>query len=193
TREAGEWHLNGQGLRGATREIERYSQRLSVLQMLDVTTHNVFLHILAYWLWAALILFALLSALLGWMLARSGLRPVRDVTQVVASVSARSLTERIPTQNVPAELLPLVLAFNDMLTRLEESFVRLSNFSADIAHELRTPVSNLLTHTEAGRRRHRNLDDYRENLHSNLEELQRMSRMIDDVLLLAKEIGRAHV
>lgn len=186
TREAGEWHLNGQVLRGAARVIERDSQRLSVLLMLDVTTHKVFFHVLAGWLWAVLILFALLSALLGWMLARSGLRPVRDVTQVVASVSARSLTERIPTQNVPVELIPLVLAFNDMLARLEESFVRLSNFSADIAHELRTPVSNLLTHTEVVLSRARSLDDYQENLHSNLEELQRMSRMIDDMLFLAK-------
>lgn len=186
TQGEGEWQRDGQVLRGAAQVIERGSQRLNVLLMLDVTAHKVFFHVLAGWLWAALILFALLSALLGWMLARSGLRPVREVTQVVASVSARSLTDRIPTQNIPVELLALVRAFNDMLARLEESFVRLSNFSADIAHELRTPVSNLLTHTEVVLSRARNLDDYQENLHSNLEELQRMSRMIDDMLFLAK-------
>ncbi len=183
---AGEWHRDGQVLRGVARVIERDSQQLNVLFMLDVTTHQVFFHMLAGWLWAILVLFALLSALLGWMLARSGLRPVRDVTQVVASVSARSLTERIPTQNVPVELQSLVMAFNAMLARLEEAFVRLSNFSADIAHELRTPVSNLLTHTEVVLSRGRSLEDYQENLHSNLEELQRMSRMIDDMLFLAK-------
>ena len=182
----GEWQRDGRLWRGAARAIERDGQRLSVLLMLDVTTHQVFFHTLAGWLWAALLLFALLSALLGWMLSSNGLRPLRDVTQVIASVSARSLTERIPTQSVPAELLPLVLAFNAMLARLEESFVRLSNFSADIAHELRTPVSNLLTHTEVVLSRARSLEDYQDNLHSNLEELRRMARMIDDMLFLAK-------
>src|SRR5690606_26128114 len=166
--------------------IARDRQRVQVLFVLDVTTHTAFFHLLVGWLWAALVLFAVLSAVLGWLLARSGLRPLRDVTQVVASVSARSLTERIPTQQVPVELQPLVVAFNAMLERLEEAFERLSHFSADIAHELRTPVSNLLTHTEVVLSRGRSLEDYRDNLHSNLEELQRMSRMIDDMLFLAK-------
>jgi two-component system heavy metal sensor histidine kinase CusS len=73
-----------------------------------------------------------------------------------------------------------------MLGRLEDAFVRLSNFSADIAHELRTPVSNLLTHTEVVLTKKRDLDAYEENLYSNLEDLKRMSRMIDDMLFLAK-------
>ncbi|NOP02713.1 histidine kinase dimerization/phospho-acceptor domain-containing protein, partial [Klebsiella pneumoniae] len=70
--------------------------------------------------------------------------------------------------------------------RLEDAFVRLSNFSADIAHELRTPVSNLLTHTEVVLTKKRDLDAYEDNLYSNLEDLKRMSRMIDDMLFLAK-------
>ncbi len=73
-----------------------------------------------------------------------------------------------------------------MLGRLEDAFVRLSNFSADIAHELRTPVSNLMTHTEVVLTRKRDLDAYEDNLYSNLEEFKRMSRMIDDMLFLAK-------
>lgn len=183
---AGEWQHEGKVLRGVAQIIARDRQWVQVLFVLDVTTHTAFFHLLAGWLWAALVLFAVLSAVLGWLLAKSGLRPLRDVTQVVASVSARSLTERIPTQQVPVELQPLVVAFNDMLERLEEAFERLSHFSADIAHELRTPVSNLLTHTEVVLSRGRSLEDYRDNLHSNLEELQRMSRMIDDMLFLAK-------
>src|SRR5690606_16159902 len=117
---------------------------------------------------------------------RSGLRPLRQVTHLATSMSARSLQERIPLEPVPLELQQLVLSFNAMLGRLEDAFVRLSNFSADIAHELRTPVSNLMTHTEVVLSRQRDLDAYEDNLYSNLEEFKRMSRMIDDMLFLAK-------
>jgi len=80
----------------------------------------------------------------------------------------------------------MVLSFNAMLSRLDDAFVRLSNFSADIAHELRTPVSNLMTHTEVVLSRKRNIEDYEDNLYSNLDDLKRMGRMIDDMLFLAK-------
>lgn len=100
---------------------------------------------------------------------------VREITQ-----------ERIPLEPVPLELQEMILSFNGMLARLEDAFIRLSNFSADIAHELRTPVSNLLTHTEVVLTKKRDVVAYEENLYSNLEELKRMSRMIDDMLFLAK-------
>ncbi|MGU5269791.1 heavy metal sensor histidine kinase, partial [Pseudomonas aeruginosa] len=122
----------------------------------------------------------------GWVVARSGLRPLRQVTHVASGMSARSLQERIPLEPVPRELQQLVLSFNAMLARLEDAFVRLSNFSADIAHELRTPVSNLMTHTEVVLSKKRDINAYEENLYSNLEDLKRMSRMIDDMLFLAK-------
>jgi|TARA_R100000935_G_scaffold28393_1_gene48755 two-component system heavy metal sensor histidine kinase CusS len=166
--------------------IEVAGRPLSIELALDITTHKVFLNTLAGWLWGALVLCALLSGGLGWLLARSGLRPLREVTLVAASVSAKSLTERIPSESTPAELQQLVLAFNAMLARLEDAFVRLSNFSADIAHELRTPLSNLMTHTEVVLTRARSREDYQENLYCNLDELRRMARMIDDMLFLAK-------
>lgn len=183
-----EWRSEGQFWRGITKQL-RLAERqepLTVMLMLDVTTHMSFSHSLARWLWVGLIVCALFSALLGWLLARSGLRPLRDFAQVAASISAKSLRERIPTDPIPAELQQLVMAFNGMLSRLEDAFVRLSNFSADIAHELRTPVSNLRTHTEVVLTRARSIEEYQENLYSNLEELTRMSRMIDDMLFLAK-------
>ena len=77
-------------------------------------------------------------------------------------------------------------AFNAMLERLDASFQRLSAFSADIAHELRTPLSNLLTHTQVTLTRPRDIDAYREALHSNLEELQWMAQLVNDMLYLAK-------
>lgn len=172
--------------RRRTAAVDVAGRSLTIELALDVTSHRVFFQSLAGWLWGALLLCAPGSAGLGWLLARSGLRPLREVTQVAASVSAKSLTERIPLESTPAELQQLVLAFNAMLARLEDAFVRLSNFSADIAHELRTPLSNLMTHTEVVLTRARSSEDYQDNLHSNLEELRRMARMIDDMLFLAK-------
>ncbi|AHL76224.1 ATPase [Stutzerimonas stutzeri] len=182
----GELQRDGRVWQRKTGEVEIAGQVVKVVLALDVTAHKVFFHTLTGWLWGALVLCALISGLLGWLLARSGLRPLREVTLVAASVSAESLTGRIPAESIPAELQQLVLAFNGMLARLEEAFVRLSNFSADIAHELRTPVSNLMTHTEVVLTRVRSSEDYQDNLHSNLEELRRMARMIDDMLFLAK-------
>ncbi|PKL98291.1 MAG: two-component sensor histidine kinase, partial [Gammaproteobacteria bacterium HGW-Gammaproteobacteria-9] len=148
--------------------------------------HTHFFDTLQRWFWIGLVISALFSAALGWVVARSGLRPLRQVTHVASGMSARSLQERIPLEPVPRELQQLVLSFNAMLARLEDAFVRLSNFSADIAHELRTPLSNLMTHTEVVLSQKRNIEAYEENLYANLDDLKRMSRMIDDMLFLAK-------
>ncbi|QLF91855.1 heavy metal sensor histidine kinase [Pseudomonas sp. ABC1] len=183
-----EWQAGEHLYRGMRAEIMLPGQRapVEVLLAMDITNHTHFFKILQRWFWIGLIVCAGFSALLGWIVARRGLAPLRQVTEVTASISAKSLQERIPLEAVPAELKQLVESFNAMLARLEDAFSRLSNFSADIAHELRTPLSNLMTHTEVVLSRGRGLDDYRENLYSNLEELTRMSRIIDDMLFLAK-------
>jgi len=106
--------------------------------------------------------------------------------EVAASVSAHSLPQRLPQQHMPVELAELAQAFNAMLGRLDDGFQRLSAFSADIAHELRTPLSNLLTQTQVILTQPRPLEDYREALHSNLEELQWMAQLVNDMLYLAK-------
>ncbi|SDS38296.1 two-component system, OmpR family, heavy metal sensor histidine kinase CusS [Pseudomonas oryzae] len=182
------WQDGDHLLRGMTSRVPLVGRArgLTLLLALDVTHHEAFFAELERWLWIALGISALLSAGLGWLVARSGLRPLREVTQVAATVSARSLKERIPEQALPVELRPLVSSFNGMLERLDESFVRLSNFSADIAHELRTPLTQLMTHTEVVLGRARSLEEYQEALYGNLEDLKRMARMIDDMLFLAK-------
>ncbi len=183
-----EWKYAGRLYRGLTARISVADQPepLTALLILDVTNHAHFFQTLQRWFGVGLSVSALISAALGWMVVRSGLRPLRQVTHLAASMSARSLQERMPLEPIPLELQRLVLSFNAMLDRLEDAFVRLSNFSADIAHELRTPVSNLMTHTEVVLTKKRNIDAYEENLYSNLEELKRMSRIIDDMLFLAK-------
>ena len=145
-----EWKYAGRLYRGLTARISVADQPepLTALLILDVTNHAHFFQTLQRWFGVGLSVSALISAALGWMVVRSGLRPLRQVTHLAASMSARSLQERMPLEPIPLELQQLVLSFNAMLDRLEDAFVRLSNFSADIAHELRTPVSNLMTHTE---------------------------------------------
>jgi two-component system heavy metal sensor histidine kinase CusS len=154
--------------------------------LLDITHHQHFLQRMQHLIWLTVGLSALATALLGAWAARSGLRPLRRMSEVAASVSANSLTQRLPQAQLPGELAELAGTFNAMLERLDDSFQRLSAFSADIAHELRTPLSNLLTHTQVTLTRPRPLEDYREALHSNLEELQWMAQLVNDMLYLAK-------
>ncbi|MBM9487994.1 heavy metal sensor histidine kinase [Pseudomonas sp. ICBG1301] len=154
--------------------------------ILDITHHQHFLQRMQHLIWLTVGLSALATALLGAWAARSGLRPLRRMGEVAAGVSAHSLTQRLPQEQMPVELAELAQAFNAMLGRLDDAFQRLSAFSADIAHELRTPLSNLLTQTQVILTQPRPLEDYREALHSNLEELQWMAQLVNDMLYLAK-------
>ncbi|MGJ7514253.1 heavy metal sensor histidine kinase [Pseudomonas baetica] len=154
--------------------------------LLDITHHQHFLQRMQHLIWLTVGLSALATALLGAWAARSGLQPLRRISAVASGVSAQSLNARLPEENMPPELAEMAHHFNAMLGRLEDSFQRLSAFSADIAHELRTPLSNLLTHTQVTLTRPRALEDYREALHSNLEELQWMAQLVNDMLYLAK-------
>ncbi|WP_454864937.1 heavy metal sensor histidine kinase [Pseudomonas rhizophila] len=183
-----EWQNQEQMFRGLTAQamVTGRDKPLTVILVFDVTEHMFFFETLQRWFWIGLVISALVSVGLGWLVARSGMRPIRQVTMVAASMSAKSLKERIPLASVPKELQQMVSSFNAMLSRLDDAFVRLSNFSADIAHELRTPVSNLMIHTEVVLSRKRDIEDYEDNLYSNLDDLKRMSRMIDDMLFLAK-------
>jgi two-component system heavy metal sensor histidine kinase CusS len=102
------------------------------------------------------------------------------------AVNANKLDERMPADSVPIEMADLAISLNDMLQRLQNDFRRLSEFSSDLAHELRTPISNLLTQTQVVLAQHRTVEEYRDTLASNAEEFQRLARMVSDMLLLAK-------
>ena len=152
----------------------------------DIRHHTDFLDELQRDFWLAVLAAALLTAIVGSLLARHGLRPVRSMAQTAGRISAGRLAERLPEADVPPELAEMVRAFNAMLGRLEESFQRLSDFSADLAHELRTPIHALRMQTEVTLSRPRSEAEYRELLASSLEEYERLSRMTADMLLLAK-------
>ena len=164
---------------------------LRVAVALDISHHAHFLDEVRRGLWLGISGAALVAALLGWFAAHRGLAPLRRVTATARGLSAERLSQRLDETGAPAEVRDLVDAFNGMLERLESSFTRLSDFSADIAHELRTPVSNLMTQTEVALSRARSSEEYREVLASNLEEFERIARMVGDMLFLAQaENGR---
>lgn len=159
---------------------------LSVQAALDPIHHTHFMGRFQLILWAYVALATLASGLLGWLAARNGLSPLRAMKARAQAVSAHRLDERMPVDAVPVEMADLAQSLNDMLLRLQTDFERLSAFSSDLAHELRTPISNLLTETQVTLSQKRTADDYRNTLASNSEELQRLARMVSDMLFLAK-------
>ncbi|MEO8132827.1 MAG: heavy metal sensor histidine kinase [Betaproteobacteria bacterium] len=128
----------------------------------------------------------LVTAGIGFAVAYHGLRPLRQIDSTASAITADRLTERLDLSRAPDEVLRLGASFNAMLARLEESFRRLSEFSSDLAHELRTPLNNLLGATHVALSRTRSLEEYQEVLESNAEELERMRKMTEDMLFLAK-------
>ncbi|MBA3997960.1 MAG: two-component sensor histidine kinase [Candidatus Accumulibacter sp.] len=153
---------------------------------LDTSHHAHFMESFRTTLWSVVVVAALLTGFLGWAAARRGLAPLRAIRQGAAGVTAQRLDYRLPTAAVPAELAELAETLNAMLNRLQDSFRRLSDFSSDLAHELRTPLSNLLTQTQVTLSKARTADEYRDILASNSEELERLARMVADMLFLAK-------
>jgi two-component system heavy metal sensor histidine kinase CusS len=152
----------------------------------DIAHHQAYMQEFLHTLWWFVAGAALLTGVLGWAAVRRGLAPLRAMRRQAQGVTAQQLSQRLPVDTIPRELAELAQSLNDMLARLEEAFQRLTDFSSDIAHELRTPVSNLLTQTQVTLSRARSADDYRQILESNAEEFERMARMISDMLLLAK-------
>src|SRR4029077_5035774 len=101
-------------------------------------------------------------------------------------VEPTHLQERVPPSEWPRELQPVAVAFDDMMDRLEDSFTRLSQFSADLAHELRTPIANIRGEAEVALTRPRTSDEYREVIESTVGECERLSGIIDNLLFLAR-------
>lgn len=129
---------------------------------------------------------ALLFALAGYLLVRRGLRPLRRLAMQTETITVANLSARIDGSDAPRELSPLIHSFNAMLDRLAAGFTRLSQVSADMAHDLRTPINNLLGQTEVALGQKRSVDQYEALLASNFEELERLSKMTDNMLFLAR-------
>jgi two-component system, OmpR family, heavy metal sensor histidine kinase CusS len=153
---------------------------------IDVSQKEMLLARYRFWFWAILLATFAIFPLVGYQIARHGIRPVEEMATTARHISSTNLRERILPEGYPFELASLASTFNQMLDGLEESFERISRFSADIAHDLRTPVNNIRGEAEVALARARSADEYRDVIESCLEEAVRLSDLIGDLLFLAR-------
>jgi two-component system heavy metal sensor histidine kinase CusS len=159
---------------------------LQISLAVDTQHHQEFMRELRRSIAIYAVLAILLSGFLAWFAAHQGMSPLRAMKRRAAAVTGQQLQERMPEDAVPIEMADLARELNEMLGRLQNDFQQLSDFAADLAHEFRTPISNLLTQTQVTLSTQRDLKTYQDTLASNAEELQRLARVVSDMLLLAK-------
>jgi two-component system heavy metal sensor histidine kinase CusS len=191
-----DWTLDDQTLRGLSARIDlpptpsnepgAGGAPMQLLIALDTGHHLHFMRALSQTLVLYSLGAILVSGLLGWWAARRGLAPLRIMKERAMTVTAQKLDQRMPVEAVPVEFADLAESLNTMLGRLQADFARLQEFSSDLAHELRTPINNLLTQTQVSLAQKRDAEAYRDILASNAEEFQRLARMVSDMLFLAK-------
>jgi len=178
----------------AAASIGSSAQTNTVQIAIDISQQELLLARYRYRFWLVLLGTLAIFPLVGYQIARRGIRPVREMARTTRHISSTNLHERIQPEGYPSELASLAATFNKMLDGLEESFERISRFSADIAHDLRTPVNNIRGEAEVALARARTVDEYREVLGSCLEEAVRLSDLIGDLLFLARaESPLAHL
>lgn len=173
-------------LRLAWLDVSRGDRRLTLIAGKLLSEREQMLAAYRLKLWLALSVGALLAFALGWLVSQRGLRPVRQLATRAAAIDVQHLHLRLDEFKDVSELQALSQALNQMLARLEDGFAQLSRFSEDLAHEMRTPLSNLMGHAQQTLARNRPLDEYQNLLVSNLEEYERLARMIDSMLFLAR-------
>ena len=127
-----------------------------------------------------------LVTLLGHWIARVGLQPLHRLSSQAQALSPQRPAQRLGLDPLPAELSDLTASFNGALERLERAYRQLEAFNADVAHELRTPLMNLIGQTQVMLTRPRRVSELEDVLHSNLEELERLRAIVNDMLFLAR-------
>jgi two-component system, OmpR family, heavy metal sensor histidine kinase CusS len=129
---------------------------------------------------------SVLMGMLGYAIARRGLTPVKAIGQQISRIEAHNLSERLDIGGSPRELHDIAVPVNRMLDRLERAFSRLSQFSSDLAHDMRTPLANIISASQVTLSRERTMEEYETLIDSNIEECQRLQRMIETMLFLAR-------
>ena len=147
------------------------------------------LELLRLLLWGLIPLVIIIACLGGAWLSGRALKPVRDVTASALTISIENLSERLPVPPTGDELAQLAVVLNSMLARLASAVQTLSQFAADASHELRTPLAVIRTTAELALRRGRTPESYRESLQTVAGEAERMTALIEDLLVLARGQG----
>ncbi|MGC4099454.1 MAG: heavy metal sensor histidine kinase [Nitrospira sp.] len=130
----------------------------------------------------------------GWFLAGRALRPVDKITLAAQRIAAGDLSQRLSMPPAHDEIGRLAATFNNMIGRLDTSFRQIRQFTSDASHELRTPLTVMKGETDLVLRRPRPLEDYQSVLESNLEEIDRMTRIVDELLFLSRaDMGEVKV
>ncbi len=187
-----QWSDNKHHYRVLIQQVAGKSGPYTIIIAVAIDFHLQFLTQFRHTLWLMVAFGILIMGVMGWIAVRHGHKPLHKIVEQISRISAHELNSRLTPEAVPAELINLAISFNELLQRLEEAFNRLSNFSADIAHELRTPVTNLMTQTQVALSQARDATEYQEILYSNMEEYERMAQMIGDMLFLAKADNARH-
>ncbi len=159
---------------------------ITIQVAVDISQKEALLQRFRLWFWVTAAVMLVLFPLVGYKIARQGIRPMEEIATTARRITSSHLGERIAAEGYPYELASLALTFNNMLDGLEDSFERISRFSAHIAHDLRTPVNNIRGEAEVALARARTIDEYRDALESSLEEAVRLSDLISNLLFLAR-------
>jgi two-component system heavy metal sensor histidine kinase CusS len=174
--------------RTLARAVEPLDQRPAVNVIVGINTlvyeSTLRTFVLAYTVLA--LAATLLVGVLGFWIAHLGLRPLRHLSLEARALQPNAPAQRLPTEPLPLELRDLAAAFNGALDRLEQAYQQLEGFNADVAHELRTPLANLIGATQVALARPRAAPELQEVLQSNLEELERLRSIVNDMLFLAR-------
>lgn len=169
-----------------TATLQGKTQDYVMLIGLSINFHLHYLEALKKNLLAIAAVISLLIILVIRIAVRQGHLPLRNVSNAIKNITSENLDARLEPSRVPVELEQLVISFNQMIEKIEDVFTRQANFSADIAHEIRTPITNLVTQTEIALSQNRSPKELEDVLYSSLEEYNRMTRMVSDMLFLAQ-------
>lgn len=186
----GIWKGHDETYRGAVVQVTPDSrtemENLTITIATGIDFHLHYLESFRNYLRLVTVAAALIAIVFTWLAVHQGHAPIRRISREIGRIKSDQLHIRLAPDTMPAELVELAKSFNQMLDRLEDVFRRLSDFSGDIAHELRTPITNIRTQTEVALSQARSVEQYREILYSNLEEYDRMAKMVGDMLFLAQ-------
>jgi len=180
------WRLAKNSYHGLVTMIKVGKLQYKLVVAMDMSIHRQFIDIFSEKMWLIMIVIAGMTLFAVWLGMKVGLKPINALARRIKTIQANNLDEQIELGRLPAELAELGQSFNTMMMQLKESFERLTHFSADIAHELRTPLSNIINMSQVGLSKQRSNVEYRELLYSNLEEQERLAKIVDQMLWLAR-------